>query len=72
MNHVGTDLVEELDLGIFIDVTSLGRRAPRRDLYALGLERGMHDANFGLRSVDGREICPRRFGRGGVDLVPEF
>ena len=72
MNHLGADLIEQLDLGVLIDMPSLGRFASRRDPDAIALEGGMHDADLGLGSIRGREVCPRRFGRRGVDLVPEL
>src|SRR5260370_35874348 len=62
MNHLGADLVEQLDIGILANLTGLGRIAPGRDPHALTLERGMPNPNFGLVANSGRQIRPSRLG----------
>src|SRR5260370_30104673 len=59
MNHLGADLVEQLDIGILANLSRLGRAAPSRDPQPLTLERRMHDANFGPVANSSRQVCPR-------------
>jgi hypothetical protein len=72
MNHVGSNLIEELDPRVLPYLSRLGRITAGRDPHALALDSRVDNAHFGLIASGGRQIRPGRFRADFARFVPEL
>src|SRR5215472_5505141 len=72
MNHIGSNLVEELDPRVFPYLSCLRRISTGRDPYTPALDRRVHHAHLGLIADGGCQIRPGRFRADLASFVPEL
>src|SRR6516225_5147730 len=72
MNHIGSNLIEELDLRILTYLSCFGRISAGRDPHPPAFDSRVHNAHFGLVAFGGRQVRPGRFRADFASLVPEL